>query len=30
MWLLPLYAKDEARMIPLHILKRIAKEIKNG
>ena len=29
-WLLTLYAKNEASTIPAHILKRIAEEIKNG
>ena len=29
-WLLTLYAKNEAGTIPSHILKRIAEAIKNG
>ncbi len=29
-WLLTLYAKNEASTIPAHILRRIAEEIKHG
>jgi hypothetical protein len=29
-WLLTLYAKNEASTIPSHVLRRIAEEIKNG
>ncbi len=29
-WMLTIYAKNEASTIPAHILKRIAEEIKNG
>ncbi len=29
-WMLTLYAKNEASNIPAHILKKIAEEIKNG
>jgi hypothetical protein len=29
-WLLTLYAKNEASTIPAHILRKIAEEIKNG
>ncbi len=29
-WMLTIYAKNEASTIPAHVLKRIAEEIKNG
>lgn len=29
-WMLTLYAKNEASTIPAHVLRRIAEELKNG
>lgn len=29
-WMLTVYAKNEREMIPAHILRQIAEEIKNG